>query len=142
VAEISSALRAVDEDLLAFELLNEVYFKSSAVWNEIAQRILQAIRRIDSQRLVLLGGNYFCSVDHLSELVQLDDPELLYKFHFYLPASVTHQKAYWFDGLYEFDGRWTIRDKHPACRSFWRRILNIKNVSMRMWGSILTVPIS
>lgn len=102
-SEISSALRAVDEDLLAFELLNEVYFKSSAVWNEIAQRILQAIRRIDSQRLVLLGGNYFCSVDHLSELVQLDDPELLYKFHFYLPASVTHQKAYWFDGLYEFD---------------------------------------
>lgn len=117
-SEISSAFQAVDEDLLAFELLNEVYFKSSAVWNEIAQRILQAIRQIDLQRLIVLGGNYFCSVDYLSELVRLDDLELLYKFHFYLPASVTHQKAYWFDGLYEFNRQVTYPGEAVGLKEF------------------------
>jgi len=117
-SEICSALQAVDEDLLALELLNEVHFKSSAVWNEIAQRILRAIRQIDSKRLILLGGNYFCSVDHLSELVRFDDPELLYKFHFYLPASVTHQKAYWFDGLYEFDQQVGYQGEATGLREF------------------------
>jgi len=102
-SEICGTFQSIDEDLLAFELLNEVFFTSSALWNDIAQRILRAIRQIDSQRLILLGGNYFYSVDYLSELVRLDDPQLLYKFHYYLPSSVTHQKAYWFDGLYEFD---------------------------------------
>ena len=50
-----------------------------------------------------LGGNYYCSVDCLSDLRIFDDDEVLYKFHFYLPFSVTHQKAYWVQGLHAFN---------------------------------------
>jgi len=100
---ISKTLLPVDHDLLAFELLNEVNFKSSEIWNKIAQRTIREIHKVDPERLILLGGNYFCSVDRLAELVEMDDPELLYKFHFYLPLSVTHQQAHWMEGLHEFD---------------------------------------
>lgn len=101
--EIAGRFASVDQDLLAFELLNEVVFEDAARWNAIAEKTIAAIRTVDANRLILFGGNYYSSVDTLSELPQFSDENVLAKFHFYLPLSVTHQKAYWVPPLLEMD---------------------------------------
>jgi hypothetical protein len=92
-----------DHDILAFELLNEINFRSSKNWNDIVDKTLLRIRPLDSERLILIGGNCFSSVDSLSAIKIFGDQHILYKFHFYLPLSVTHQKAYWLEGLDVFN---------------------------------------
>lgn len=100
---LTKEFASTDHDLLAFEILNEVNFRSANTWNDIAGKVLNRIRQLDHGRLILIGGNYFSSVDHLPEIQLFSDPNILYKFHFYLPFTVTHQKAYWVEGLEKFD---------------------------------------
>lgn len=118
---IAKEFSSVDSDLLAFELLNEVNFSSPEIWNDIIQRTLQVLRTLDSDRLILLGGNCYCSVDCLSDLRVFNDPEILYKFHFYLPFSVTHQKAYWVQGLHAFNQLVEYPGEAVGLRSFLDR---------------------
>ena len=101
--EIARQFAHINRDLLSYELLNEIVFDDYRKWNEILQRTLADIRRIDIDRLVLFGGNYYSAVYTLSELPNLRDRNILPKFHFYLPLSITHQKAYWVPGLMHFD---------------------------------------
>lgn len=101
--EITWRFASVNQDLLAFELLNEVVFEDATKWNEIVEKTLKAIRTIDHDRLIFFGGNYYSSVDTLSELPKFDDENVQNKFHFYLPLSVTHQKAYWVPPLLELN---------------------------------------
>lgn len=100
---ITREFLSIDRDLLAFEILNEVNFRSSERWNDLVEQVIQRIRPMDAGRLILIGGNHFNSVDALSEMRIIPDANILYKFHFYLPFSVTHQKAYWVEGLQKFD---------------------------------------
>jgi endoglucanase len=91
------------EDVLAFELLNEIVLPDSSSWNQLAQKIINLIRGIDSERLIIVGGNNYNSVTELVNLRMSPDPHLLYTFHFYEPMVVTHQKAYWVSEMKEFD---------------------------------------
>ncbi len=63
------------------------------------------IRSVDPQRLVLVGGNHYNAADQLQNLEPIADPNILYTFHFYLPLSVTHQKAPWVPSLAEYNQR-------------------------------------
>ena len=101
--EIARRFASVSQDLLAFELLNEIVFEDARKWNMIVEKAIKAIRQVDATRLILFGGNYYSSVDTLSELPVFADENILAKFHFYLPLSVTHQKAYWVPPLLEMD---------------------------------------
>jgi len=83
------------ENVLAFELLNEIVLPESAPWNHLAQQIIEHIRGIDAQRLIIMGGNNFNSIDELSTIQVTPDLNVLFTFHFYEPLVVTHQKAYW-----------------------------------------------
>jgi endoglucanase len=91
------------DDSLAVELLNEIVLPDSGPWNELVKRTLVHIRSVDSQRLVLLGGNHYNAADELQNLEPIADPNILYTFHFYLPLSVTHQKAPWVPPLAEYN---------------------------------------
>ncbi len=82
-------------DTLAFELLNEIVLPTSEPWNQLASRLIHAIRTIDPGRLIVVGGNQFNAASQLSNLHLPDDPCLLYTFHFYAPMMFTHQKAPW-----------------------------------------------
>ena len=93
--EIIRRFASAGQDLLAFELLNEIVFEDASKWNMIIEKAINAIRQVDDSRLILFGGNYYSSVGTLCELPVLTDVNILAKFHFYLPLSVTHQKAYW-----------------------------------------------
>jgi len=100
---LAKEFKSADQDVLAFELLNEINFQSSKKWNGMVEKTLRGMRAMDPERLIVVGGNCFNSVDYLSEIQILPDAQILYAFHFYLPHSVTHQKAYWFEGLDVFD---------------------------------------
>jgi aryl-phospho-beta-D-glucosidase BglC (GH1 family) len=91
------------DDALSLELLNEIVLPDSGPWNELVKQVLDRIRSVDPQRLILLGGNYYSAADELQNLGPIADPNILYTFHFYLPLSVTHQKAPWIPALAEYN---------------------------------------
>jgi endoglucanase len=90
-------------DSLAFELLNEIVLRDSGPWNALVRQVVARIRIIDPGRLILVGGNQYNAADELRTLDLLDDPQVLYTFHFYLPLSVTHQKAPWIPSIVEYN---------------------------------------
>ncbi len=91
------------EEFLAFELLNEIVLPDSRPWNELAGRLVKRIRSVSPERLIVMGGNNYNAVDELQNIEVLDDPNILYTFHFYLPLTVTHQKAPWITPIVEYD---------------------------------------
>ena len=80
---------------VVFELLNEIVEPNSDRWNQLSKLAVQGIRQIDKDRVIIIGGNNYNSVNTLHELDKLEDNKLVYNFHFYEPHIFTHQKASW-----------------------------------------------
>lgn len=80
---------------LLFELLNEVVEATPAEWNGLVARAVRTIRNVDPNRWVVVGGLRYNSIDALKDIAILDDPRIVYTFHFYSPILFTHQKAGW-----------------------------------------------
>ena len=80
---------------LIFELLNEIVEPTSYRWNALAKKAVQVIREVDSDRGIIIGGNFYNSVHTLKELNLFDDPNVFHTFHFYEPIMFTHQRAQW-----------------------------------------------
>lgn len=80
---------------LVFELLNEIVEPNSDRWNILSTRTIKGIREIDKDRIIIIGGNNYNSVNTLHELNRIEDENVVYTFHFYEPHIFTHQKASW-----------------------------------------------
>lgn len=112
---------------MVFELLNEVVLPDSAPWNALALELVGAIRAIDPQRLIMIGGNHYSAVSELVNVVRIDDPRILYTFHFYEPLPFTHQLAHWVPELVAWGGTPDYPGElaslgpflaaHPECRA-------------------------
>ncbi len=96
--------------LLVFELLNEVVLPDSAPWNRLAHAAAARIRAVDTTRPIMVGSNHYSAIHTLQDLKPVDDPHIIYTFHFYEPLLFTHQKAAWDPVLRVFD---TAQD-YPA----------------------------
>ncbi len=84
------------EDRLTFELLNEVVDPEVAViWNNIAKRTIEVVRRNAPTIKIIMGGVRNNSVDSVKLLDLPYDENIVYTFHFYEPLIFTHQSAYW-----------------------------------------------
>lgn len=94
---------AGEGEYLAFDLLNEVVTLDSGPWNSLAHRTIEAIRGVDAQRRVIIGGTNYNSVFTLDGIAVVDDPNVLYTFHFYEPHLFTHQKARWIPAIVAYD---------------------------------------
>lgn len=125
------------DDSLAFELLNEIVLPDSGPWNDLVSRVLERIRSVDPQRLILLGGNHYNAADELQNLERIADTNILYTFHFYLPLTVTHQKAPWNRPMREYNqqldypgwqapGLAAILDKYPQDARVLRKEVGIQ----------------
>jgi len=85
-----------EEDMLAFELLNEVTDKEcSDAWNRISGECIRRIRRIAPTIRILVGGYYNNSIAAVPDLAPPADENIVYNFHCYEPLIFTHQGAYW-----------------------------------------------
>jgi aryl-phospho-beta-D-glucosidase BglC (GH1 family) len=108
------------DDLLAFELLNEVFLPYSGPWNALIRQAVEHIRSLDSQRLIVIGGNRYNAPSELQNLKVMQDSNILYTFHFYAPLSVTHQKAPWVQALVEYNQEVEYPGQAPDLEAFLR----------------------
>jgi len=81
--------------LVIYEILNEPHGISDARWGEIQGKTIEAIRRIDRNRLIIVGGTDYNSIGKLNAIPNYNDSNLIYTFHFYDPYLFTHQGETW-----------------------------------------------
>ena len=62
-------------------------------WNQLYPRITAAIRQVDADTPILIGGNGYSAVDWLPYLQPTGDPRTVYTVHQYEPHKYTHQDA-------------------------------------------------
>jgi endoglucanase len=87
---------------LIFELLNEVTGVDPSAWNSLAGKTVEAIHKIDPQRIIMIGGTQYNSVYALKDISVINDPNIVYTFHFYEPLVFTHQKAPWVNASVDY----------------------------------------
>jgi endoglucanase len=85
----------VPADKLFFEIYNEPPPMNPQLWKDAAYNIVQAIRKVDKKRTLLVGASNYNSIYELSRFVRLPDENIIYTFHFYEPFFFTHQGASW-----------------------------------------------
>ena len=62
-------------------------------WNQLYPRITAAIRQVDADTPILIGGNGYSSLDWLPYVEPTGDPRTVYTVHQYEPFKYTHQDA-------------------------------------------------
>lgn len=122
------------DNTLAFELLNEIVLPDSRPWNMLAQKTIDHIRRIDQNRLIIIGGNNYNAVEELKNIEILSEKNILHTFHFYHPMVVTHQRASWVNEMdlfgqeVEYPGRikefGKFLDQHAKYKPKYKRFID------------------
>lgn len=97
---LATHLSATDPAWVFLEPLNEPVFSPtlggrSSDWPPIQERLIGAIREAAPHHTIVATGALWSSIDALVNLEPLDDPNLVYSFHFYDPFVFTHQGANW-----------------------------------------------
>lgn len=83
-------------DFITFELLNEVTdMEFAEKWNAIAARTIKAIREVNKDIRIMIGGIYNSSIEGLFHLGKPVAENMVYTFHCYSPLIFTHQRAPW-----------------------------------------------
>ena len=82
-------------ELLYYEILNEPHGIEDETWNAIQQRIVEAIRQVDTTHTLIIGPAGWNSFYNLAAMPVYEDNKLIYTFHFYDPFLFTHQGASW-----------------------------------------------
>jgi aryl-phospho-beta-D-glucosidase BglC (GH1 family) len=108
---------------VVFELLNEIVEPDSRRWNQLSRRAINGIHTIDPDRVIIIGGNYYNSVNTLKELDNLEEDNLVYTFHFYEPHIFTHQRAGWERAMKELD--FTV--SYPAGAEEYQKYLKMSD---------------
>lgn len=92
---LAPALRALPAGRTFPEIVNEPVFPGAAPgWDALQAAALAILRRILPADTVILDGADWSSIAGLEELRPVDDPDVVYSFHFYDPAELTSLAAY------------------------------------------------
>ena len=78
-----------------YEVLNEPHGIADKKWNEIQQKVISAIRAVDSKHTIVIGPAGWNGYNNLAFMPAYTDTNLIYTFHFYDPFLFTHQGAGW-----------------------------------------------
>lgn len=80
---------------MVLELANEIAAPEPGQWNDLAAGAVRAIREVEPSRPIVIGSNCWNVCATYPDLAAVDDPAVIYNFHFYNPFPFTHQKASW-----------------------------------------------
>ena len=82
-----------DDNTIIFELLNEVVRATADEWNYVAEKTINAIRNLNKDRLIIIGGIEWNNPPGLDYIKVYDDENIIYTFHCYAPHEFTHQQG-------------------------------------------------
>lgn len=85
--------RFSDNENVMFELLNEVRDIEPDLWNDLAERTINAIREKNKTRKIIIGPTCWNNPNKLHALKVFDDENVIYTFHVYDPSEFTHQRG-------------------------------------------------
>lgn len=85
-----------DPAYVYLEPMNEPTFRRDLdAWPPIQNRLIAEIRRNAPDHTIHANGAQWASLGTMLKLEPLDDPNIVYKFHYYEPFAFTHQGATW-----------------------------------------------
>lgn len=87
------AIRFKNYNNVMFELLNEVRDVDPQLWNSLAERTINEIRKYNPSRIIIVGGTNWNVASSLKYLKVFDDENVIYTFHMYAPFEFTHQRG-------------------------------------------------
>ncbi len=78
---------------VVFELMNEVVNATPKEWDVLAEKTINAIRKKNKDRLIIVGGVEWNNPTALPKTKVYDDENIIYTFHCYAPHEFTHQRG-------------------------------------------------
>ena len=106
---------------VAFELANEIAAPTGQQWNELAAKAIAGIRSVDKDRVIVVGSNCWNVCFTFTELAVVDDPNIIYHFHFYNPFTFTHQRVEWSPELLYYGKEVRYPGRSPDLRAAAKR---------------------
>jgi endoglucanase len=85
----------LDPERYLFEIYNEPANISNANWRTVAEALVAEIRDAGATHSIVVGATGYNSAGDLLNFPPLDDPDIIYTFHFYDPFLFTHQGLSW-----------------------------------------------
>ncbi|RME99309.1 MAG: hypothetical protein D6772_07915 [Bacteroidetes bacterium] len=85
----------LDPDQVFFEIYNEPHAISNSNFRIVAQALVDVLRAEGSAHSIIVGASGYNSATELAAFTPLDDPDIIYTFHFYDPYFFTHQGMSW-----------------------------------------------
>lgn len=76
-----------------FELLNEITDNDADGWNRLAAKTISALRKLNPNRIIVVGGIEWNNPPGLDSIKVYDDENIIYTFHCYAPHEFTHQQG-------------------------------------------------
>ena len=94
--DLSAELHEYPLSKVAYELMNEAVADDHEQWNVLLKKCYSAIRKLEPERIIVIGSNRWQSVDTFDALkVPENDSNIILSFHFYEPFLLTHYTAPW-----------------------------------------------
>ena len=126
---------SVLDDLLDIwepELFYDLYRGTLYDWNSMFPPIISAIREVDSETPIIVGGNGYSGLDWLPYIEVVDDQKIVYAVHQYAPTQYAFQRPNskmigypsrldldWDGSKDEFDQEW-MSASLDGINEFWR----------------------
>ena len=93
---------------VTFEVINEPNGEfAGALMQDHVRAAVAIIRESNPDRTLMIGGENWSHIETLSSIPELDDPNIVHTFHYYLPFEFTHQKTSWTELADSDTVRWT-----------------------------------
>ncbi|MBO7071700.1 MAG: cellulase family glycosylhydrolase [Bacteroidales bacterium] len=124
--KLSEEMHQYPTDSLAYELLNEPQAENDDDWNRVATECYQLVRRLEPDRIIVLGSNYGQQLSRIPALaIPKDDPNIIISFHYYDPFLLTHYQAEWsplgsYDGPVHYPGQLVRDDEIDSINEPWQ----------------------
>ena len=93
---LSSELGGYSNNWVAYELMNEPVADDPEDWNKIVRRCVEEIRKLEPERVLVIGSNRWQSFETVKDLyIPEGDKNIILSFHYYEPFLLTHYQASW-----------------------------------------------